>query len=310
MRESPSTSTGRNLRRRGMRLWGVLGDYVFLALAAVFAVLFLLYPLAYNINVSLRNFSISSLLGKGAPFVGLANFQQILSDAVFWMALRNTVVFTVGSIAFQFVIGLLIALYFQKKFALNAFFRAFLILPWLIPIISSANVFRWLLNVNGPLNFVLIDLGLGSKPIGWLTDPHFAIWAVTIANIWIGIPFNFVLLYTGLQGIPAEQYEAARIDGANGWQATLYITLPWLRPVIGTVLLLGTIYTSKVFDVVWIMTKGGPANSSQVLATYAYQWSFELYHFGPGSAAAAIMFVLIGTVTILYLRFARPGREM
>lgn len=287
-----------------------MGDYAFLVPAVFFAVLFLIYPLVYNLNVSVRDFSISSLLGKPAPFVGFANFERVLSDPVFWKALRNTFAFTIVSIACQFVIGLLIALYFQKKFALNGIFRALLILPWLIPIVSSANVFRWLLNVNGPLNFALIGFGLTSQPVGWLTEPAYAIWAVTIANIWIGIPFNFVLLYTGLQGVPAEQYEAARIDGANAWNSLVYITLPWLKPVIASVLLLGTIYTSKVFDVVWIMTKGGPANASQVLATYTYQWSFDLYHFGPGSASAAIMFLIIGGVTLAYLRFARPGGDV
>jgi multiple sugar transport system permease protein len=178
--------------------------------------------------------------------------------------------------------------------------------PWLAPVIVSGAVWQRLFDMDyGVVNFALRTLGVTTQPIAWLTDPHLALISVLIANIWIGIPFNMVILYGGLQDIPEPLYEAAAIDGASPWQRFRYISLPLLRPVSTVVLLLGLVYTLKVFDVIMSITRGGPANASHTLNTWAYSLSFNTLDFGLGAAAGDILLVVVLIFGLLYLRYAR-----
>jgi multiple sugar transport system permease protein len=261
--------------------------------------------------MSFTRYTAKSFVTGEAPFIGLGNFERLFEHPDFSTAVWNTVVFTLASLFFQFTFGLAIALFFQRKFPLSGILRALILMPWLAPILVSGAVWVRLLDMDyGVINFVLRTLGVISQPAAWLTDPHLALISVLIANIWIGIPFNMVILHGGLQAIPKTLYEAAAIDGAGPWQKFRYISWPLLMPVSTVVLLLGLIYTLKVFDVIMSITRGGPANVSQTLNTWAYSLSFSILDFGLGAAAGDILMVVVLIFGLLYLCYLyREDRE-
>ncbi|GIF62179.1 sugar ABC transporter permease [Asanoa ishikariensis] len=280
--------------------------WAFLAPVTGYLVAFYAYPLYRNVELSLREYTVRSFVQGGAPFAGLDNYRTVLSDPTFWPTLAHTLVFTGGSLAFQFTFGMALALFFHQHFPLSRTLRALILVPWLLPLIVSASTWSWLLNSDSGL--VNAALGVvGIEPVHWLTSPGWSLASVTIANIWIGIPFNLVVLYSGLQAIPAEVYEASALDGATGWQRFWSITLPLLRPVSAITLLLGLIYTLKVFDIIWIMTKGGPTGSSATLAIWSYRLSFGnlLPEFGPGAAIGNLLIVMALVAGLLYIRLER-----
>ncbi|HEX3781986.1 MAG TPA: sugar ABC transporter permease [Pseudonocardiaceae bacterium] len=272
-----------------------------------YTLVFFIYPLGKNIVLSFQDYGISSVYTGSAPFDGIANYTHLFTDPAFRTAALNTVVFVIGSLLFQFVIGLGLATFFRRTFPLNGILRSLLLIPWLLPLVVSGTVFRWMLNTsNGVINEILRSAHLIGTSIPWLDSVHTAMIGVLLCNIWIGIPFNMVILYGGLQSIPANLYEAAWLDGANRWNQFRHITLPMLRPVITVVLTLGLIYTIKVFDVIWVLTNGGPANSTQTITTYAYQLSFGgLAEFGLGAAAGNLLIVVALVFAIFYVRSSR-----
>jgi multiple sugar transport system permease protein len=218
----------------------------------------------------------------------------------------NTALFTIGSIAFQFAIGLALALFFRRRFPLGGVLRALLLLPWLLPLIVSSATWRSILEQDsGILNRTLSGLHLISEPVPWLNSPSVALIAVIGVNIWIGIPFNVTLLYSGLAEIPSELYEAGQLDGATGRLAFRYITWPNLRAVASVVLMLGVVYTIKVLDIILGLTGGGPANATQTLATQSYQKSFVDFRFGQGAALSNILIAISFLFAIFYLRATR-----
>ena len=183
-------------------------------------------------------------------------------------------------------------------------------MPWMIPITVTALIFKFIFSSNvGILNQALQALHLIDAPIDWLTQPGTAMFALIVANIWIGIPFNMILISTGLSTIPQELYESASVDGANKIQQFFRITLPLLKPAIESVLILGFIYTFKVFDLVYVMTKGGPVNATHMLSTYSYKLSFEMFKYSKGAAVANILFVILLCASLLYLKFAYSDEE-
>ncbi|WP_035803668.1 carbohydrate ABC transporter permease [Kitasatospora mediocidica] len=283
-----------------------LTAWAFVAPLVAYLAAFYLYPLYRNLDLSLRHYTVRSFVDGNAPFSGWANFSQVLHDPTFWPALTNTAVFTVASLAFQYTIGLALAVFFNRRFRLAGILRALFLIPWLLPLIVSSSTWAWMLNsesgiVNHTLNLV------GIAPVDWLTSPRWALTSVIIANIWIGVPFNLVVLYSGLQNVPAELYEAASLDGAGAWQQFRRITFPLLRPVSAITLLLGLVYTLKVFDLIWIMTRGGPGNSSSTLATWSYRLGFGtlLPQFGPGAAVGNILILIALLFGLLYIRIQR-----
>lgn len=294
------TARARRALLRGLAPW------LFLAPAVVYIILFFGYPIVKNIVMSFQDYSITTFYTGEAPWVGFANYIAVVSGGAFGRTLANTALFTFGSIAFQFAIGLALAVFFQRRFPLNGVLRAVFLLPWLIPLIASSAVWKWILDQDsGILNQVLLGLHVISAPIPWLVSPQTALIAVILVNIWLGIPFNMTILYSGLQGIAPELYEAAALDGATGWKAFWNITLPNLRPVIGVVLILGFVYTLKALDVVLGLTGGGPANASQTLATLSYQESFREFRFGNGAAISTLLIVVSLLFTFIYLRANR-----
>src|SRR5258708_24497018 len=278
---------------------------LFLLPALVFVAIFYVYPILFNIVMSFERYTAKSFVTGDAPFIGLGNFVRLFSNPDFMVAVKNTVIFTLGSLIFQFAFGLAIAVFFNRKFPLGGFLRSLFLLPWLAPVLVSGAIWVRLFDLDyGVINFVLRSVGLIQQPLAWLTDPHLAPISVLIANIWIGIPFNMVILYGGLQDIPSTLYEAAMLDGANAWQKFRYVSWPLLRPVSTVVLLLGLIYTLKVFDVIMSITRGGPANVSQTLNTWAYTLSFTSLDFGLGAAAGDILMLVVLVFGLVYLRYA------
>ncbi|MFI2205596.1 carbohydrate ABC transporter permease [Streptomyces sp. NPDC020192] len=300
------SGAGRPAAQRRLRRRSRLTALAFVAPLIAYLAAFYLYPLYRNLDLSLRDYTVRSFVAGDAPFSGWDNFQKVLDDPTFAPALRHTMVFTFVSIAFQYVIGLALAVFFNRHFRLSAVLRALFLIPWLLPLIVSASTWSWMFNSeSGVVNYFLHFFGV--DPVGWLTSPDWALPSVIIANIWIGIPFNLVILYSGLQNIPAELYEAAALDGASAWQVFRRITFPLLRPVSAITLLLGLVYTLKVFDLIWIMTKGGPGDSSSTLATWSYQLGFGtlLPKFGPGAAVGNLLILIALVFGLLYIRVQR-----
>ncbi|MEW2404339.1 sugar ABC transporter permease [Streptomyces sp. NPDC046862] len=300
---APPPARGRKRRRPTSTQWAAWG---FLAPVTVYLALFYAYPLYRNLDLSLRHYTVRSFVQGDAPFTGLKNYQTVFDDPAFAPALLHTVLFTAVSLVFQYSIGLALAVFFNQHFRLSATLRALFLVPWLLPLIVSASTWSWMLNSDsGIVNAALHAVGIG--PVNWLTSPSWSLTSVIIANIWIGVPFNLVVLYSGLQSIPTSLYEAAALDGANAWQRFRRVTFPLLRPVSAITLLLGLIYTLKVFDIIWIMTKGGPADSSTTFATWSYQLGFGnlLPAFGPGAAVGNLLVVAALLFGLVYLRVQR-----
>ncbi|MFC7327195.1 carbohydrate ABC transporter permease [Marinactinospora rubrisoli] len=291
-------------RRRPDRWAGA----AFLLPLAGYVAVFFGYPIYHNVSMSLRDYTVRSFYTGEAPFVGLANYAAVLTDPVFASAARSTVLFTVGSITVQFLAGLGLALFFRRAFPLGRVLRALLLLPWLLPLVVSGAVWRWILaQDHGVLNQVLQLAGLLDGPIPWLTSTQWALLSVTLVNIWVGIPFNMVILYGGLQAIPESLYEAAALDGAGAWRTFRSVTWPLLRPVVAVVLMLGLVYTIKVFDVIMVLTGGGPAGASETLTTWSYALSFEEFAFGRGAAVGNVLIVVALVFALVYLRSVRRG---
>ncbi|SMD22613.1 carbohydrate ABC transporter permease [Kibdelosporangium aridum] len=283
-----------------------LAGWAFLLPLVAYLLLCYVYPLLTNIDLSIRDYTVRSFVHGGAPLIGFGNYVTVFADPAFGTALRNTVVFTVTSLVFQYAIGLALAVFFARSFRLSATLRALMLVPWLLPLIVSASTWAWMLNSEaGVVNAVLAFLGFGT--VDWLTSPDWSLVAVTIANIWIGIPFNLVVLYSGLRTIPAEVYEASSLDGASRWQTFWHVTFPMLRPISGVTLLLGLVYTLKVFDIIWIMTRGGPTGSSTTLATWSYELGFGsmLPRFGPSAAVGNVLILFAVAAGLLYVRGQR-----
>ncbi|GAA1981494.1 sugar ABC transporter permease [Isoptericola halotolerans] len=300
----PAVPHGRRRRRTlNPSQWTALG---FAAPLLTYLVVFYAYPLWRNIDLSLHDYTIRAFVQGDAEFVGLENYAEVFSSSTFTTALVNTALFTIGSIVFQFAIGLALAVFFRSSFRLSNVLRALFLVPWLLPLIVSASTWAWMLNSdNGIVNSVI--QAFGGEQINWLTSPDTALLSVTIANIWLGIPFNLVILYSGLQNIPGEVYEASSLDGAGPWRQFWSITFPLLRPVSAITILLGLIYTLKVVDVIWVMTTGGPGDASTTLAIWSYREAFGtgMPSFSPAAAVGNLLIVIALVFGFLHLQLQR-----
>lgn len=279
--------------------------------ALVFMIAFIGYPLAYNLVLSFQKVDVMNIKTVGKPFIGIGNYKEIFSGDVLSTSITNTLLFTIGCLVLQFSIGLALALYFTTGFRLQVRLRGLLAVAWMVPSTVVALLFKFMLSPScGILNYIIVGTGILREPIGWLTSSSTALWGTIIANTWIGVPFNMVLLTAGISGIPGELYESAAIDGATGAQRFFRITVPLLKPAMYAVLILGFVYTFKVFDLIYVMTNGGPVHATEVLSTYAYKLSFERFHFSEGAAAANVLFACLFLVALGYLRLVRDDEEI
>ncbi|GAB2822138.1 sugar ABC transporter permease [Streptomyces daliensis] len=244
-------------------------------------------------------------------FTGLENYKAILSDSVFWDRLGWTLVWTVGCVSVTFLLGLGLANMLNRQVKGRSFYRVAMIVPWGIP--AFVSVFAWKMLFNerdGILNKVLDGGGIDAVP--WLGDPVWAKVAVIAVNVWLGVPFMIVAMLGALQAIPGELYEAAEMDGANAWQRFRNITLPGVRSVSSTVVLLSTIWTFNMFPVIYLLTKGGPGDSTEILVTYAFRLSFvnSPRDFATSAAWGVLILVLLSLFTVFYRRSLRRQGEV
>jgi multiple sugar transport system permease protein len=287
-------------RRKQIAAW------LFLAPAVAYILFAFALPIAYNVMLSFEQTSPATIAHLTAPFAGLANYRFIFDDPTSRTAIVHTFEFTAGSLVGQFVIGFALALLFTLRFPGRTIGRSLIIVPWLLPLIVTGVIFKFLFQVEGgAVNQLLMDVGLAHHAIDWLDDPHLALWTILIANIWLGVPFFTLLLYSALQDVPVEIKEAALMDGTGPWQRLRYIIVPIILPVIEVTFLLGFVFTVKVFDLVIGLTGGGPANSTQLITTWSYNLSFQEFSFGEGAALNNVLLVLALFCAPLYLFLSR-----
>lgn len=274
--------------------------------ALVFIIAFIGYPVAYNLAMSFQEVNLGNLRDFARPFVGLENYRALVADPLFWPVLRNTLVFVTANVVLQVLLGLGLALFFLQDFPGAAWMRGMILAGWILPPLVIAAIFKWLFASNGGLvNEALMGAGLVAQPVNFLSDTATAMATVTFTNIWFGTPFAMILLSAGLANLPRDVHEAAQIDGAGPWTRFTRITLPLLMPTLLAVTCLSTIYTLRAFDVIWGMTGGGPANTTNVLPVWSFQLSFQQFNFAQGAVIATMMFALVIVVALLYIRSLR-----
>lgn len=299
--------------KKGKMKSGTYLGFMFTLPAVIYMLVFIGYPIIENLILSLKNVDVYTFAQPdNQQFVGFANYLELFTDtnSIMSKSIVNTLIFTVGSIFFQFFIGFGLALLFSKKFRGCSFFRGVTMISWLLPVTVAGLLFKFMFASSGGIvNQFLMSLHILDAPLDWLLEPGSAMVAIIVANIWIGIPFNMMLLITGLTTIPAEVYESANLDGASKIQTLFSITIPMIRPAIMSVLTLGFVYTFKVFDLVWVMTKGGPVNATELVSTYAYRLSFEEFQFSKGAAAANVLFLILLVVGCFYIKLINDEEE-
>jgi len=281
---------------------------VFLIPAGLYVLFAFVVPVIYNLILSFEVTTPATIASLFAPWAGISNYKVTLLNSITQSALIRTLTFTVLSLLFQFLIGFGLALLFNLRFPLNKLARSLVIVPWLLPFLVTGFIFRFLFQLEaGAVNQVLVDLHLIHAPIGYLLSPGWAYVTVLITNIWLGVPFFTVLLFSALQDVPPELKEAAMIDGAGPWQTLIRVTLPVIRPVIEVTFVLGFVFTVKVFDIVISLTQGGPANSTQLIATWAYNLSFQQFDYGAGAALNTVLLIIALLVAPIYIRLNRDS---
>lgn len=274
------------------RIADASAPYLYTAPALILIVTVMLVPLVLGISYAFRDIQLLNPFSGG--FVGLDHFRALAQDQAFFRSLRNTLWWTGASVFLQFAFGLILALLLDKPFHGRAVAQALVFLPWAVPSFLAGLNWAWLFNpVVGPLPHWLFAMGIMSQPTNILSDPQLAMWGPIVANIWWGIPFFAITLLAALQAIPRDLYEAASIDGAGPLQRFLSITLPFLAPTIAITILLRTVWISNFADLIIVMTNGGPADRTQIVASYIFTQAFKRLDFGYASAIALVLLALL-----------------
>ena len=279
----------------------VLEPWVYLSPALVIIATVLIVPLIIGISYSFWKFSAFK-----SQFAGLGQYRTLMADQVFHDALINTAWWTVGSLFFQFFLGLGLALLLNKPFYGRRLVQALVFLPWAVPTFLTGLTWSWLFNpIIGPLPHVLYWLGIQSEPVTILAYPSTAMWGPIVANVWFGIPFFAITLLAARKSIPGELYEAAAIDGASAWQQFTKVTMPFLAPTIAITVMLRTVWVATFADLIYVMTAGGPAGSTNTIATYIYVSAFKALDKGYASAIAVVLLVLLIAYALIVIKMRR-----
>ena len=300
---------GPSVARRGGMSWRARtreGRFALALLAPSIVVVFgiVVYPILKTLYTSL--FAVNTPFAGHFPWVGLDNYRYALNQAEFWSAVERTAYFTLISTGLELVFGMGIALLLYAPLRMRWLFRTIVVLPWALPTIVNGAMWRYFFNAQyGVVNAAFTQIGLQSSYHAWFNSPFGSLNIVVLADVWKNTSLVAFFLLAGLATIPRDLYEAARIDGYGRWGAFVHITLPLLRPVIVVVLVLRTIEAFKVFDIIYVMTGGGPANGTQSIAFYTYQRAFSDEFFGYGSALAYLIVVFIMVLAIIYIRLLR-----
>ncbi|MEM1284783.1 MAG: sugar ABC transporter permease [Pseudomonadota bacterium] len=299
----------------GRWVQGLRDGIGFDTMLVLFALLYLFFfaglPLIYNIVISFQSVDVFGLGSLVHPVVGIDNYTAIFADPLAQRVLINTLIFTLGSVAIQFTLGFALALFFHQRFPGATWIRGLFLAAWVMPGLVVGVLWNWLLSGDfGVINHVLESVGLIDEPIFWRSDVDTSLYSVLIANIWYGTPFNMILLAVGLAAIPDDLYEAAELDGATAFQRFWTITLPMMRPTIGAVLALGTIFTLQQFDLFAAITQGGPAGSSTVAQYWSWELSFREFDFGRGAVISVLMIVVVLFVSLIYVRSTKAETQL
>jgi multiple sugar transport system permease protein len=289
------------------RRFGVRGLVPFGYLSPTMVLIFVLMiiPIAMVVSYSFKD---NVIVERNPVFVGLANYTAVLTDPHFLAALKNTFVFITVSTVAHLVLGLTFAMMLNTPLlggVTKAIFRVIYILPWLFTVAVIAVIWRLMLDPAGVVNYILTTVGGMQEGVSWLSDPNMALWALTFINIWAGFPFFMISILAGLQGISAELYEAASVDGASAFRQFCNVTIPQLRPVLISMAVLDLIWTSQQFALIWMTTGGGPLNVTEMLSTYTYKQAFSSYEFATASASAVIVLLLTMILAFFYVRLQR-----
>lgn len=308
-RRSPPTAA--SWMARMMESRNALG-LAFLLPAAVILLLFLTYPLGLGVYLGFTD----TRLGRPGIWIGAENYEFLYEDPIFWLSVFNTILYTTVASVFKFVLGLWLALLLNRHLPFKAFLRAIVLLPWVVPTVLSGIAFWWIFDAQfSVISWALIQLGLIDTPINFLGDVANARASVIAANIWRGIPFVAITLLAGLQTIPQSLYEAAVLDGASNWQRFRWITLPMLSPIIAVVMTFSVLFTFTDFQLIYVLTRGGPLNATHLMATLSFQRAIPGGQLGEGAAIASAMIpFLLAAVMFSYFglqrqRWQQGGRD-
>jgi len=285
------------------RRWESLEGFLWIAPAFIYLALFIAYPFVMSIYLSLSSARV------GSPewhFVGLTNFQRIFEDPTFWQTVRNSFIFTFGSEAIRLVIGLPLAFAMNRTFKGKRIVQGVILIPFVIPIALSSLAWKWMFDsLYSVINWMLMTLHIIDYPWQWLGEPGLAMWSVIILNVWRGFPFSAVILLAGHTAVPVEVIEAAKIDGAGPLRRFIYVVAPIVRPILFVGLLYSIVFSFTDFSAVWLLTQGGPYNTTHVFGTYAYNVGINAGDIGQGAAITLFMFPLLAVFVVVMLRLLR-----
>ncbi|HEX5699332.1 MAG TPA: sugar ABC transporter permease [Rubrobacter sp.] len=292
---------------RDVRTGSAPFGYLLIGPLVLWLVLTIVVPLVYAFYVS---FTDAGIIGTGAEFIGLENYTKMLGDGEFLSAFGRSIIWAIGGAVVQTILAFATALALNQAFRGRRFARTWIILSWIIPTIVVAILWRWMLNASyGIVNFLITTLGISDAPIDFLGSVKWALPTVIMINAWRWFPFLALLILAGLQSIPGELYEAARVDGANATQRFFAITMPQLQPVLYVVGLIGTLWAVNIFDVIWLLTQGGPSGATQTLPVLIYDRAFNGFALGEASAISVLLCVFLLIFSVLYIRFVPAGES-
>jgi multiple sugar transport system permease protein len=294
--DTPSLWARLKFSRNFMALW-------FMLPAAAFLILFLAYPLGLGVWMSFTD----ERIGRSGIFVGLENYEWLWDDAIFWLSVFNTLLYTIVASAIKFAIGLYLALLLNRNMPFKAMIRSVVLIPFIVPTVLSAIAFWWIYDSQfSIISWSLIKLGVLDHNINFLGDSNWARGSVIFANIWRGVPFVAITLLAGLQTVSPSLYEAATLDGATSWQRFRYITYPLLTPIIAVVMTFSVLFTFTDFQLIWALTRGGPVNATHLMATLSYQRGIISGRLGEGAAIATAMIpFLLAAIAISWFGMQR-----
>lgn len=279
--------------------------FLFMLPAAAILLAFLAYPLGLGVWLGMTN----TTIGRSGVFIGFENYTWLFDDPVFWLSVFNTFLYTVVASIFKFALGMWLALLLNHHLPFKALLRAIVLLPWIVPTVLSAIAFWWIYDPQfSIISWSLVELGLIDEYIDFLGQPNAARASVIVANVWRGIPFVAITLLAGLQTIPPSLYEAATIDGASAWQRFRYITFPMLTPIIAVVMTFSVLFTFTDFQLIYVLTRGGPLNATHLMATLSFQRAIPGGQLGEGAAIAVAMIPFL-LAAILFSYFGLQRRR-
>ena len=285
----------------------LITPYLYLLPTIVLMCILLIVPIVMVIGYSFYD---NVIINKNPVFVGMENYVKVLSDPVFFVAIKNTLFFVLISIVAHFLIGMLFAMLLNTRYLgvmTKGIFRVIYALPWMFTASVIAIVWRMMLNPNGVLNYLMTNAGIISEKVEWLASRDVALASVTLINIWSGYPFYMISILAGLQGISTDLYEASALDGANAVQTFFKITIPQLKPILISLLMLDFVWTLQQFALIWMTTGGGPVNATETISTYIYKQGFSKYQYSMASAGAVILLIVCTIIGIFYVRQQKAG---